>query len=196
MDMLVSLWLPILLSAVCVFVASSIIWMALPIHKKDYKDPGAKEADILEAVNRWSLEPGVYPVPHCKGGSKPDAATMEKMKKGPWAMVTVIAEGPNMGKMLGMWIVNLLLVSFMVAYVGAATMPAGTEYLKVFQVIGGTAFLAYTGNALTMSIWQGMPWSQLPGRIFDGVVYALLTAGVFGWLWPKAEIVLPIINPQ
>lgn len=32
-----ALWLPILLSAVIVFVASSIIHMAIPIHKNDYR---------------------------------------------------------------------------------------------------------------------------------------------------------------
>lgn len=186
MGFLVDLWMPILLSAVLVFIASSIIWMALPIHKHDYKDPGDKEDAILGMLRSASFAPGVYYVPWCQGKEK-DPAAMEKLKTGPWALMTVMGSAPSMGKMLGLWFVHLVIVAVFVAYLASnAGLAAGAEYLSVFRVSGTAAFLAYAGYAMPSAIWHGMPWSQLPGRIFDGLVYALLTAGTFAWLWPGA----------
>ena len=183
---IVGLWMPILVSAVLVFIASSIIWMALPIHKHDYKDPGANEDAIIGMLRSASLSPGVYYVPWCHGKTK-DPAAMNKMKTGPWALLTVIPSAPNMGKMLGFWFLHLVIVGVFVAYVTAhAGLNPGAEYLSVFRIAGTSALLAYAGYALPSAIWHGMPWSQIPGRVFDGVVYALLTAGSFAWLWPAA----------
>jgi hypothetical protein len=183
---LVELWMPILVSAVLVFIASSIIWMALPIHKHDYKDPGAHEESILTMLKSSGLGPGVYYVPWCAGKDK-DPAVQARMKSGPWALLTVLPSGPNMGKMLGLWFLHLVIVGIFVAYIASnAGLPRGAEYLAVFRITGATALLAHAAYALPMCIWHGQPWSQLPGRLFDGVVYALLTAGTFGWLWPDA----------
>lgn len=183
---LTQLWLPILVSAAITFVASAILWMALPIHKHDYKNPGDKEGDILGLVRSAGLKPGVYYVPWCQGKQK-DPAVMERMKTGPWAMLTVMPSGPNMGKMLGMWFLHLLIVGVFVAYVSSHAglgVRTADNYLSIFRVAGASALLAHAGYALPMCIWHGQPWSQLPGRLFDGVVYALLTAGAFAWLWP------------
>jgi hypothetical protein len=180
-----SLWMPILVSAVIVFVASAVIWMATPLHKHDYKNPGDKEDAIIGLIKSAGLAPGVYFVPWCQGKEK-DAAAMEKMKNGPWANITVMPGAPNMGKMLGAWFAHLVIVGFFVAYIAGHTVAAGSEYLAVFRVVGATSLLAYAGYTLPMAIWHGMPWSQVPGRIIDGVIYALLTAGSFAWLWPKA----------
>jgi len=186
MDMLLSLWLPIIVTAVIVFVASSIIWMAAPIHKHDYKNPGDKEGEILALLRSVALAPGLYMVPWNNHGNKAHKAAEARVKEGPWATITVMPGIPNMGKLLGAWFFHLVVVTIFIAYVGSVTLVAGADYLKVFQVIGGAALLAHAGYALPMAIWHGMPWSQLPGRLFDGVVYALLTAGTFGWLWPEA----------
>lgn len=182
MQELVGLWLPIILSAVLVFIASSILWMATPFHKNDFKDPGEKEGPLLDALKSLSFAPGVYYVPWCKGKDK--GAMESQMKSGPWAMLTVMGCPPSFGKSLGLWFVHLLIVGVFVAYVAQAAMDGPQRYLHVFQVVGATALLAHAGGALPMAIWHGMPCSQLFGRLFDGVVYALLTAGVFAWQWP------------
>ena len=36
------------------------------------------------------------------------------------------------------------------------------------------------------AIWFGRPWSFVMKGQFDALLYALLTAGVFGWMWPVA----------
>jgi hypothetical protein len=185
---LVELWLPIVLSAVIVFVASSIIWMATPLHKNDYKDPGDKEESLLNAVRSAGLAPGAYYLPWCAGAKAKDPAVQERLKSGPWAMLTVMPGAPNMGRMLGLWFLHLLIVGVFVAYIGVnAGLPPGAPYLSVFRIAGSAALLAYAGYALPMAIWHGMPMSQLPGRLIDGVVYALLTAGTFAAMWPDAS---------
>lgn len=190
-----SLWLPILVSAVVLFIASSIIWMATPLHKHDYKNPGEKEGPFIDAVRTLGFAPGVYYIPWCQG-IKDKAAMAEKLKAGPWAMLTVMPGPPNMGRNLGMWLVHLLLVGLFVAYIAGLSLPAGASFLPVFRAAGAAALLAHAGYALPMAIWHGMPWSQLPGRFIDGVIYALLTGAVFAVLWPAAakitiEIPLP-----
>ena len=184
MEFVSTLWIPIVLSAVIVFIGSSIIWMALPIHKKDYKKLGDKEPAVMEAVRSWNLGGGMFMFPFCDPKDRNSPEAKEKMAKGPWGVMSLQAKPWSMGPMMGMWFFNLLLISFFVAYIASNALPAKAEYLKVFQIVGATAFLAYGGNALTDSIWKGRPWSQLPGSLFDAIVYACLTAGVFGWRWP------------
>ncbi|MFN7019923.1 MAG: hypothetical protein ACK4WH_01175 [Phycisphaerales bacterium] len=187
MDALISLWLPILVSAVVVFFASSVIWMALPVHKKDYQRLGPAEDAIMSAVKAARLGGGLYMFPGCDPKAlKDDPVARQKLKEGPWGVVTLMASPWNMGRSLGLWILNLVLIGIFIAYIAGLALPPGAPYLKVFQIVGATAFLAHGGGVLCDSIWKGRPWSLLPGSLFDAIVYALLTAGVFGWLWPKA----------
>ncbi|MDX2132739.1 MAG: hypothetical protein SFY69_11880 [Planctomycetota bacterium] len=181
-----SLWLPILASAVGVFVASSLIWMATPLHKHDYKNPGDKEPRLLDALRDAALAPGVYFLPWCMGMAD-KGAMMEKLKAGPWALVYVQGGPPSMGKNLGAWFAHLLIVGVFVAYVAGTGLAAGAPFLAVFRAVGAAALLAHAGYALPMAIWHGMPWSQVPGRLIDGVIYALVTGGIFAWLWPGVQ---------
>lgn len=188
MNEIIALWKPILASAVLVFIASSIIWMFLPIHKGDYKNPGAKEGPLLDALRAAALPGGSYNFPWCDHKNMKDPAMVAKLKAGPWVLMHVAAKQPNMGPMMGLWFLNLVLVGVFVAYLAGHAGLTGDKaaYLNVFRVTGTAALLAYGGSSLTMCIWHGHAWSLLPGKIFDGVVYALLTAGCFAWLWPRA----------
>lgn len=196
MAFLAALWMPIVLSAVFVFVASAIIWMASPLHKHDYKNPGEHENTMLDFFRNLNLEPGVYYVPWCQGKNMKDPAVQAKMKAGPYVQTIVLPGTPSMGKMLAAWMFHLLIVSVFVAYVAHLALPASdAPYLKVFQIAGTAALLAHAGYALPLCIWHGQPWAQLPGRVVDGVIYALLTAGTFGWLWPHAETAIKVVLP-
>jgi len=77
-----------------------------------------------------------------------------------------------------------LVVSF-AAYMAGRALPPGTIYLQVFRFIGATAFIGYTLALWQMSIWYRRSWSLTIKATIDGLVYALLTAGTFGWLWPR-----------
>jgi len=90
-----------------------------------------------------------------------------------------------MGKFLGQWFGYCLIISFFTAYVTGHTVPPGHTYLEVFRVAGTVAFMAYGLSQLANGIWKGEPWSMVIKEVIDGLIYGLLTAGTFGWLWPK-----------
>lgn len=182
---LAELWLPIVLSAVVVFVASSILHMVLKYHRSDYRSmPG--EDEVAAALRKQNPGRGTYYLPHCvdpKDLGKPEVK--EKFEKGPVALVTVMPSGvPSMAKPMVSWVLYCLVMSLLVAYLTGRTVGPGAEYLTVFRVAGTAAFLGYAGAVGAESIWKGQLWSTSLKHIFDGLVYALLTAGVFGWLWP------------
>jgi hypothetical protein len=180
-----ALWLPILLSAVIVFVASSIMHMVLPYHRSDYlKLPD--EDKVLPALRAAGLKRGLYIFPHTTHQEMKSPAIIEKYNQGPVGMMTIFPSGqPFIPKFLGLWFGYCLLISFFVAYLTGHTVAPGTNYLAVFRVVGTAAFLAYGLGTMSNGIWRGQPWSFVLKEVIDGLVYALLTAGTFGWLWPK-----------
>jgi len=183
---LAALWLPILVAAVFVFIASSIMHMVLPYHKKNFR-PLPDEGGVTGALRASNVTPGLYMFPHCEDHSKmKDPAVQEKFKTGPVGIVTIMPSGQmNMGKYLGLWFLFTILVSFFCAYVAGVVLPPGTYYLKVFRVVGTIAFMTYGLSYFVDSVWKGIPWGHTAKNMFDGLIYALLTAGTFGWLWPK-----------
>ena len=181
-----ALWLPILLSAVFVFLASSIIHVAMPWHKSDY--PGVPNEDrVMEALRPFAIPPGDYMMPRPgKGEDMRSPELLEKRKKGPVALLTVLPNGEaSMGTYFVPWILFLLGVGLFVAYIAGRALPAGAPYLQVFRFAGTAAFLAHAGALWPMSIWYRRAWSTTLKSTFDGLIYAGLTAGTFGWLWPR-----------
>ena len=181
-----ALWLPILLSAVIVFVASSIFHMLLPFHRSDYRKLPAEEK-VQEALRSAGVTPGpVYFFPHCSHKDMRSPETLEKFKRGPVGHITIMPSGPPaMGKNLVQWFLYCILVGIFVAYLCGHTLAAGTQYLEVFRVAGTIAFLGYSFGHILDSIWKAQAWSVTFKHVVDGLIYALLTAGTFGWLWPK-----------
>ena len=178
-----ALWIPILLSAVIVFVASSILHMILPFHRSDYRKLPNEEA---AATALRGTAPGMYILPFCTHQEMKSTAVQEKLKAGPVGTVLLRQPGPiNMGKFLGLWFVFCLLVAFFTAYLTGRTLPPGVHYLVVFRVAGTAAFMAYGLANIANGIWKGEPWSVVTKEVIDGFVYGLLTAGTFGWLWPR-----------
>ncbi len=182
---LASLWLPILLAAIVVFVASSIAWMVLPHHRTDFSRLPDEDA-VRQALKE--VAPGEYSFPHAAGSADwKSPEWLEKAKAGPNGLLTMIPAGPpQMNKSLVQWFVHCLLVSLFVAYVTGRALPAGSDYLAVFRIAGTVAFLAYSAAHVPGAIWMGHRWSRALKDVADGLVYGLLTAGVFGWLWPGA----------
>jgi len=181
-----ALWLPILVSTALVFVASSLVWMVLPHHRSDVKGLD-DEASVMDAIGKQAPAPGLYNFPHpATHKAMAEPAFQEKLKKGPVGLVSVWPSGPiNMGKSMGQWIAYVLVVSILVAYVTGRTLGPGVHYLAVFRVAGMAAILAYASAIVPGSIWWGKPWSVTWKEVIDGVAYGLLTAGSFGWLWPR-----------
>jgi len=186
MTWLFTLCLPILLSSVIVFVVSSVIHMVLPWHKTDYpKMPN--EDKFMDALRPLAVPPGDYMVPRPSSTQdlrSPEFA--EKMKRGPVMVLTVMPNGPVvMGKNLVLWFLYSAVVGIFAAYVAGTALPAGAPYLRVFQFVGVTAFIGYSVALWQMSIWYRRAWRLTIKATVDGLIYALLTAGIFGWLWPQ-----------
>jgi hypothetical protein len=181
-----ALWMPILVSAVIVFVASSILHMVLPYHKSDYRKL-PEEDRVVDALRAVGVTPGpVYHFPHTTHKDMKSPEVAEKFKRGPVGLLTVIPSGPPaMGKYLGLWFVYCIVVSVLVAIVAGTTLRPGTSYLLVFHLTGLAAFLAYGVGQLQDSIWKGQTCGVTFKHVVDGLIYALLTAGTFGWLWPR-----------
>jgi hypothetical protein len=181
-----TVWLPILLSAVIVFIASSILHMALPIHKSDYRKLPDEDA-VLNALRAAGVTPGrVYHFPFTTHKEMKSPQAIERFKRGPVGLLTVIPSGaPAMGKYLGLWFGYCLVISAVVGCLAAATHGAGADYHGIFHFGASTAFLAYGVAQLQDSIWKAQTWGVTFKHVFDGLIYALLTALTFAWLWPK-----------
>ncbi len=186
MTALTALWLPILLAAVFVFIASSIIHMLPLWHRSDY--PAVPdESAFISAVRPMAIPPGDYMVPRASGQKEMSTPEFkEKLNKGPVLVMSVFPSGPfNMGKTLALWFVYSVVVSYFSAYVAGRALGPGANYLDVFRFAGATAFIGYTLALWQMPIWYGRAWSMTLKQTFDGLIYSLLTAGAFGWLWPR-----------
>ena len=181
-----ALWLPILLSAIIVFVTSSIIHMVLPVHRSDYRKLPDEEK-VLESLHSAGATPGpVYAFPFTTHEGMKAPEIVEKFKRGPVGLLTIRPSGaPNMGSFLGQWFIYCIVVSIFAAYLTGRTRLPGTPYLEVFRVAGTVAFAGYALALVQNAIWRGETWRITLKHVFDGLIYALLTAGTFGWLWPR-----------
>jgi hypothetical protein len=185
MTALSAMWLPILLSAVIVFVASSVIHMATPWHKSDYpKVPN--EDGVRDALRPLGIPPGDYVIPRPESPAEMRSpAFAEKMRQGPKVVMTVLEPGvAGMGKPLALWFVYAVVVSLFAAYVAGRALAPGAAYLSVFRFAGVTAFIGYAVGLWQMSIWYQRSWLTTFKATVDGLIYGLLTGGTFGWLWP------------
>ena len=180
-----SLWLPILGSAVLVFLASSVLHMLLPFHRGDYRQL-ANEDKVLADLREAGVTPGDYHFPYAcdpKAAGTPEMTA--KYTAGPVGILTVIANGPpNMAKYLGTWMIYCVAICLLTAYVATIALNADNDYLAVFRLVSVVAFLGFGGAQAQSSIWKGQAWSTTAIHIVDSLIYAVLTAGVFGWLWP------------
>jgi len=178
---IMTLWQPILVSAVLSFIAGSVIWMAMPWHKKDWSKVSNQES-ARQALS--GLAPGQYNLPHCpdmKALEDPDM--QQKFKEGPLAFITIVPSGlPVMGPKLALMFAYNLLVAVVCAYFVSRTAAPDADYLAIFRISGAVAFIAYGMAFIQDSIWFGRPWSSTAKTFLDALIYSLLTGGAFGWL--------------
>lgn len=185
-----SLWLPILLSAVAVLLASSVVHMLLPHHRKDFKIL-PDEDGVMDALRGFDLPPGDYltPCSHAGADAMKDPAFRAKAEAGPLLVMTVLPKGAftaGMGKTMTAWFLYCVLVSLFAAYAAELALPAGAAYPEVFRFVGTVTFGFYAVGSWPRSIWYKASWSTTLKSTADAFFYGLLTAGVFGWLWPAA----------
>ncbi|MBI2619040.1 MAG: hypothetical protein HYW57_03070 [Ignavibacteriales bacterium] len=182
---ILSLWLPILLSAVFVFLISFVLHTVLTYHFKDFRKIPNEDA-VMDELRKHNIPDGEYALPYAMNQKELNTPEFkEKVNKGPAAFLTIWKGGqPSMATSLTQWFVYCLIVGVFAAYVAGRALGPGAEYLAVFRFAGTTAFLGYTLALWQDSIWYKKSWAATLRNTFDGLVYGLLTAGTFGWLWP------------
>lgn len=182
-----ALWLPVLLSAVLVFGLSAVVWMVLPHHRSDFAGL-ANEDQVRSVLAGGGVTPGQYTIPHAPTREAYREPEMqEKFEEGPNAFLTVLPRGTrSMGKQFAGWFAFLLVVGIVCAYVAGRTLAPGADYLEVFRITGTVGWAAYGFAYVQEAVWFGRPWGFVVKQLGDALLYALLTAGAFGWLWPGA----------
>jgi len=172
------------LSSVFIFIASSVIWMVLPYHKADIRKL-PDESGFLSALKSQNIPAGVYMWPNCCDSTEMKSDDFkQRYDAGPWGSINVLAKKPNFARNMLLTFVFYLVVGVFVAYITSEARPFGANYLSVFQVAGATAILAYCAGGIPGAIFMGTPPRFIMTSLLDGVIYGLITAGTFGWLWP------------
>lgn len=182
---LAALLLPILVSSVLVFIISSIIHMAPLWHKNEFPRLSAED-QARAALGPLAIPPGEYMMPRAYGKAEMESPEFKrKVAEGPNIILTVLPNRPfAMGRTLALWFVYVVLVSVFAAYVAGRALPPAAQYLDAFRFAGTTAFVGYAAALWQDSIWFGRSWGATARTTLDGLIYALATGGVFGWLWP------------
>ena len=157
-----SLWLPILLSAVVVFVASSIIHMVLSLPPQRFQEAAGREG-VLAALRKSAVPAGdyVFPKPDSMKAMK-DPAFLKRWSEGPVGYDDRHEEGRCAvdGK------ASRLLVSPLCrdldlrppTYAGRALQP-GAPYLSAFRFASAVAFVGYGLGLWQNTIWYGRSWT-------------------------------------
>lgn len=184
MEMLLQLWLPIIASAVAVWILAAIAWTAMPHHRGDHTRL-ADEDGVMDALRSLNLPRGNYIFPMCSHKDSKDPAFKAKWERGPAGMLSIWPRTMSMGKPMILSFLVYLAVSFLIAYLGSMTLPAGTEFMKVMQVLGTAGVLAYCFAHLPPGIWfQEYPRAMVC-KVIDGIFYGLATGAIFAAMWPK-----------
>jgi hypothetical protein len=173
MDPIIQLWLPILVSAVVVFLVSSVLHMMFTYHNSDFKKLPAEDA-VMDDLRKHNIPAGDYFLPYTTDNKERNSQEFkDKCKKGPAAVMTIFDHA-----------VYSLIVGVFAAYIAGHALAPGAHYLAAFRFAGATAFVGYSLALMQQSIWYKKSWGATLKSMFDGLIYALLTGGVFGWLWP------------
>jgi len=181
-----SLWAPVLVSAVLVFIASSLSQAVLPFHRNDFRKLPA-EAEVMETFRRTGVERGDYLFP--RPANRKDLASAEfreKYEKGPIGIVTVLPKGGNpMARTMLLWFAYCVAVSAFAGFLASRSLPAGAPKRAVFILVAVAAFGGHVLGLWPAAIWFGKSWSTTLTSSIDGVVFGILTGAAFAWMWPR-----------
>lgn len=179
------LLLPILLSSVAVFFVSAILNTILPWHHKEFPAP-PRQDELRAALRQFDLAPGEYALPRPDTMKEmSDPAYIAKLTEGPVVSLTVRPNGPfKMGPPLIKWLCVNLVVASLVAFAAGAVFGPGAGGKPVFHLAALVASAAYAVGLWQGHIWHGRDLVATVKGTIDGVIYGLITAGIFSAMWP------------
>ena len=182
---ILSVWLPTVVSAVAVFIASSLVHMVARWHANDQSKLPNEDA-VMDALR--GAPPGEYRMPF--GASMEEMkspAFIEKAKRGPMGIVGI--SGGDFQEVfqraLQLWFVYCLVVSFLSGHIAHVALHGNADTHDIVHTVGLIAFMGYGMALAQQSIWGPKKWWPTAKGMIDALIYAAVTAGVFVWLWPK-----------
>lgn len=183
---LLQLWIPILGASAFAWMASGIIHMLIKYHNSDFQKL-ENEDDVMKTVGEGSPGLGLHHFPYCADMSEMANEDMQqKMTNGPVGMLVLFPNGmPNMGKLLSQQFAFFLIGNALIAYCATLALLPGADFLSVFRFFSAVAFIAYGWANIPYSIWFGFQWSMTVKCLLDALIYALVVAATFAWLWPS-----------
>lgn len=185
MHALPQLWLPILAAAVLVYIASSLIHMVFKWHNSDYKQL-ANEEEVQAVLRKGAPTPGQYGIPRCTDmKAMRDEAMVKKYVDGPVGLLTVVNSGPpRMGGMLIRWFLYNLAIALIAAAIALQVYGVPGNAHAAAHLVGLVTFLTYAGGSVQQGIWMGKPWASVFKDLLDALIYGVVSALAFWWLWP------------
>ena len=133
----------------------------------------------------FRLQPGEYMLPRAKDMKDCNAPEfVEKLNRGPVLPHDRAGERADVDVAATRAVVHLHR-----RRVGADSLPRrgdasrGCALPRRLSRRGHDRIDAYAAGVWPQSIWYQRPWSTTLKFTFDGLIYGLLTGGVFGWLW-------------
>jgi len=186
MNDVIQLWLPVLVTAVGVFVASSLIHMVFKWHNSDYKKL-TNEDEVMATLRAGAAGPGQYVMPHCIDMKQmQDEAMQKKYREGPVGFITLVkcVGAPNIAPQLIKWFIYTVFVAFIAGHIALRALGADSESHHAGHLVGLISFLTYAGGSVQQGIWMGKPWTSVAKDLLDALIYGTVGAFVFMWLWP------------
>lgn len=187
MEFLLALWLPVLLSAVAVWIVTTILGMPFLHHKNDWVGLSpAQEDAFMEFLRKSGIKPGNYLFPDFRTREAMESEKVKKaLEQGPVGHLSVWRTPLGMGGKLAGCLVVYLVVSVLIAYLGSVALPRGAGFAKVFQVVGTAGVLAYSFSFIPSALWFGAYRRAIVASVIDGIVCGLITGAIFAWRWPN-----------
>jgi hypothetical protein len=182
---LMQLWLPIVLGGIFCWIASAMIHIFIKYHNADYKKL-SNEEQVSDAIRQGDPKPGLYHMPFCTDMKEMNNQSMQdKFKQGPIALISVFENGmPPMGKLLAQQLAFFLGGCILIAYVATLAITASADLMVVFRFTMVISFITFGYGLIPNSIWLGQPWSNCLRYLLDALIYAVIIAATFAWLWP------------
>lgn len=182
---ILQLWLPILVGTILAWIVSALVHMMFKYHDSDYQRL-SNEDEVMNAVRNGSPKLGLHTFPYCVDMNEmKNEAVQERFKAGPVGMLIMLPNGmPNMGKAVLQQIVYFLVGCILIAYCATLALEPGATYMIVFRFVATVGFLAFGFAVIPFSIWFGHLWSMTAKYVLDALLYGLVVAGAFAWLWP------------
>jgi hypothetical protein len=185
MSDLPQIWLPILLTAVFIFIASSLIHMAFKWHNSDYKKL-PNEDEVRAAIRAGNPDPGMYVFPHCMDMKEMQGEAMKKKyNEGPIGFLTLRKNGVHsMGPMLLQWFLFTLLVAAVAGLLVLQCVGLHAHTHVAGHLVGMVTFLTYAGGSVSNGIWMGKSWGSVAKDVLDALIYATISAFTSIYFWP------------